>query len=107
LSVRAARRVPDNPLTHASFSAVNFSEETEDDSDDDNDDGDDDEEMTPAAMKLENERMLRSIVEQAGGTLVPVKSAVDIIGACKKRSVNQVTKFRGSLHLGGLELETW
>jgi hypothetical protein len=60
--------------------------------------------MTPAAMKLENERMLRSLVEQAGGTLVPVKSAVDIIGACKKHSVNQVTEFRGSL--GGSELET-
>ncbi|KDO24367.1 hypothetical protein SPRG_10445 [Saprolegnia parasitica CBS 223.65] len=59
-------------------------------------------------IKLENEKMLLSIVNEVHGELLSVSKRIDFLTQGKTKTVNQTTKFRGNLEFGAtLQIPTY
>lgn len=56
----------------------------------------------PKTARDRNEALLRRLVEVAGGQVLPVSRAVEMMSALRSRSVNVVTKMRGELNIGDI-----
>jgi len=59
-----------------------------------------------SATQIKNQKLLRELCDRVGGSMMDSKNAINILSNIR-RSVNQVTKYRGPLTIGDVKIEVF